>query len=110
MLVVPSPKKQTATWSVLRSFAESPAPVATPTPPAAAALLEQLTAHAAHEYWPALPVPVAAVFARVMGHQQVMDAYLVSLAERHRGRLVTFDRQVAVHAAVAASVFVLAAQ
>jgi hypothetical protein len=85
----------------------TPAPA---TPPAAAALLEQLTAHAAHEYWPALPAPVAAVLARVMGHQQVMDAYLVSLAERHRGRLVTFDRQVAVHAAVPGSVFVVASQ
>jgi len=83
----------------------TPAPA---TPRAAAALLEQLTAHAAHHYWAALPEAVAAVFERVMGHQQVMDAYLVRLAERHRGRLVTFDRQVALHAEAPDGVFVIA--
>jgi hypothetical protein len=83
----------------------TPAPT---TPRAAAALLEQLTAHAAHHYWAALPEPVAAVFERAMGHQQVMDAYLVRLAERHRGRLVTFDRQIAVHAETPDGVFVIA--
>jgi toxin-antitoxin system PIN domain toxin len=85
------------------AFTPSPA-----TPRGAAALLERLTAHVAHQYWPALPEPVSATFERVMGHQQVMDAYLVRLAQRHHGRLVTFDRQVAVHAAASESVFVVA--
>jgi hypothetical protein len=78
------------------------------TPRAAAALLQRLTAHAAHQYWPGLPEPVASVFERVMGHQQVMDAYLVHLAERHRGRLVTFDREATLHATAPDSVFVVA--
>jgi predicted nucleic acid-binding protein len=34
-------------------------------------------------------------FSRVQGHQQVTDLYLLALAVRHGGRLVTFDRAVA---------------
>ena len=29
---------------------------------------------------------------RLLGHRQVTDAHLLSLAIRHRGRLATFDR------------------
>lgn len=32
---------------------------------------------------------------RVRGYRQVMDAHLVALARKHRGRLATFDRKVA---------------
>jgi toxin-antitoxin system PIN domain toxin len=68
------------------------------TPRDAAALLGRLTAHVSHRYWAALAEPAHAGFERALGHQQVMDAYLVSVAERHRGRLVTFDRRVSGHA------------
>ena len=36
----------------------------------------------------------AAAAARLLGHQQVTDAYLVTLARRHGVRLVTFDRRI----------------
>ena len=73
------------------------------TPREAAALLGQLTAHRAHHYWAALAEPASLGFARALGHQQVVDAYLVSVAQRHRGRLVTFDRRVSVHATTPAA-------
>lgn len=81
--------------------AYTPAPV---TPRAAAILLRQLTAHAAHHYWPALAEPASHGFERALGHQQVMDTYLVHVAERHKGRLVTFDRRAEVHAAAPGTV------
>jgi hypothetical protein len=34
-------------------------------------------------------------FSRVQGHQQVTDLYLLALAVHHGGRLVTFDRSIA---------------
>ena len=52
------------------------------------------------------PVEVS-VFGRALGHRQVTDAYLVREAERHRGRLATFDRRIAVHAAKASTLVVL---
>jgi len=68
------------------------------TPREAASLLARLTAHAAHHYWATLAEPASLDFVRALGHQQVADAYLVSVAERHQGRLVTFDRRTPVHA------------
>jgi len=41
------------------------------------------------ESWPALTAPFSS---RVLGHQQVTDAYLLGLAVKHDGVLVTFDR------------------
>jgi uncharacterized protein len=41
------------------------------------------------ESWPALTEPFAA---RITGHQQVTDAYLLGMAIRENGVLVTFDR------------------
>ncbi len=61
------------------------------------ALLERITQYGRHEFWPdslswteewKLP------FARITGHRQVTDAYLLSLALSHDGRLVTFDRAI----------------
>jgi len=86
--------------------AYTPAPV---TPRAAAALLGQLTAHTAHHYWASLAEPASHAFARALGHQQVVDAYLVSVAERHQGRLVTFDRRIPVHATTPGTVHVIEA-
>lgn len=77
------------------------------TPAEAAGLLMRLTAHGEHRYWAELAVPDAQTFARAAGHQQVMDAYLVREAERRRGRLATFDRRVAAHAAIATTVVLL---
>lgn len=51
--------------------------------------------HAGHRFWPmtdswtALTAPFAD---RIFGHQQVTDAYLLGLAIKENGVLVTFDR------------------
>ena len=54
-----------------------------------------------HEFWPDdvnLLDAGAVNWQRVLGHRQVTDAYLLALAVRHDGRLVTFDRRIAVEA------------
>ncbi len=56
------------------------------------------TAAPDHEFWPdALPFAEAVAFAgvRLLGHQQVTDAYLLGLALRRGGVLVTLDRRIA---------------
>jgi len=57
--------------------------------------LEASTKHPAHQFWPD-DIPVAGGLAklrsRVVGHQQVTDAYLLTLAIHHRGKLATMDR------------------
>jgi len=53
------------------------------------------TAARDHEFWPdELPLAGAVAFARVrlMGHQQVTDAYLLGLAMRRNGVLATLDK------------------
>ncbi len=61
----------------------------------AAAILAAFAAYPGYRYWPvpeswsAVTAPFAA---RVLGHQQVTDAYLLGLAVRQNGVLVTFDR------------------
>lgn len=50
-----------------------------------------------HEFWPAdVNLLGAGIFdwSRVLGHRQVTDIYLLSLAVRHGGRLVTLDRRI----------------
>ena len=66
----------------------------------AAALLEALTADRAHMFLTSLPAPAtfARVFDRVLGHQQVTDAYLVGLARHHTASLLTFDQRTEAHA------------
>ena len=54
-----------------------------------------------HEFWPDdvnLLDSGAVNWQRVLGHRQVTDAYLLALSVRHDGRLVTFDRRIAVEA------------
>lgn len=54
-----------------------------------------------HEFWPAdVNMLGEGVFdwARVLGHRQVTDAYLLALAAHHGGRFVTFDRRVVLDA------------
>lgn len=76
-------------------------------PAEAATLLRSLVAHAHHHYWAELPGVAPEHFSRASGHQQVVDAYLVHLAQHHRGRVVTFDAQLGGHASTKPLVTVL---
>ena len=71
----------------------------------ALALLQAVTGHARHRFWPD-ELPYAQVqWQGVMGHRQVTDAYLASLARQQGGKLATFDRGlVALHADVGVAV------
>ncbi|HXP62710.1 MAG TPA: TA system VapC family ribonuclease toxin [Dongiaceae bacterium] len=56
------------------------------------------TAAKDHQFWPAeLPFAGAVAFAgvRLIGHQQVTDAYLLGLAIRKGGVLATLDQRIA---------------
>jgi toxin-antitoxin system PIN domain toxin len=61
----------------------------------AAAILKDLSQRPGYHYWPVggswadLTAPFAD---RIFGHQQVTDAYLLGLAIKEKGVLVTFDR------------------
>ena len=61
----------------------------------AIAALEELADRPGYRYWPlteswaALTAPFAS---RISGHQQVTDAYLLGMAIKEGGVLVTFDR------------------
>ncbi len=67
-------------------------------PAEAAALLRSLVGDPHHLYLENLPAPshpqVAGCFARILGCQQVTDAYLLRLAEARGARLVTFDSRI----------------
>jgi hypothetical protein len=75
----------------------------------AAQVAERLTeasASPAHEFWPAdvsLLGDGIYDWSKVLGHRQVTDIYLLSLAVRHGGRLVTFDRRIDLGAVTGAS-------
>ncbi len=63
----------------------------------AIAILQALRVHPGYHYWPITDaeswVAVTAGFAaRISGHRQITDAYLLGLAIKHDGVLVTFDR------------------
>jgi hypothetical protein len=60
-------------------------------------VLSANTAANDHQFWPdELPLPKAAAFAgvRLMGHQQVTDAYLLGLAISRGGLLATLDKRI----------------
>ena len=62
------------------------------------ARLQQACRALDHTFWPddvSLRDDSLVDISRVQGHQQVTDLYLLALAVRHGGRLVTFDRAVA---------------
>jgi toxin-antitoxin system PIN domain toxin len=73
-----------------------------PVPPAeAVALLQAAASGGDHVFWPCdLSVLDADRIdaSRLHGARQLTDAYLLALAVAHRGRLVTFDRRVALSA------------
>lgn len=64
----------------------------------AAAILAEFSRAAGYRYWPISGTwsDLTAPFAnRILGHQQVTDAYLLGMAIRGHGILVTFDRAIA---------------
>ena len=57
-------------------------------------LLMAITQRPGHRFWPidiSLPEAVQPFRERLFGHRQVTDAYLLGLAIRNKGRLVTLD-------------------
>lgn len=76
-------------------------------PQEAAMLLQQWTRLKGHHFWssPAADDPV--IYARALGHQQVNDAWLVEVARRNSGRLVTLDTRLPVHSLKAGVVEVI---
>jgi len=61
-------------------------------------VLSANTAAKDHSFWPdELPYAEAAAFAgvRLIGHQQMTDAYLLGLALRRGGNLATLDQRIA---------------
>lgn len=61
----------------------------------ATAVLAALSTRPGYRYWPITDswISLTAPFAsRITGHQQITDAYLLGLAIRNEGVLVTFDR------------------
>lgn len=58
-------------------------------------VLTTLTSHERHQFW-ADDVSLRDItLAGVVGHRQITDAYLASLARAHEARLVTLDRGLA---------------
>ena len=67
--------------------------------------LAEATAGSIHEFWPddiTLLDAHVADSTRIHGPRQVSDVYLLALAVRHGGRLVTFDTSVSRDAAIGA--------
>lgn len=67
---------------------------ATRTVQQAAAILASFAEHPGYRYWPIVDSWVSLTtpfWARIFGHQQVTDAYLLGLAIKEHGVLVTFD-------------------
>ncbi len=61
----------------------------------AVAVLDAMTRHERHVFWPDdLPYREVAL-AAVTGHRQVTDAYLAAIARTQRGTVVTLDRGLA---------------
>ena len=73
-----------------------------PQPPAEVAQrLAGAVAGGRHEFWPdslSLLAPRRLNWSHVLGSRQVTDAYLLALAVERAGRLVTFDRGIALAA------------
>ena len=63
----------------------------------ATAILADFATHPGYRYW-SISAPWAALTApfssRLLGHQQITDAYLLGLAAKENGVLVTFDKAV----------------
>jgi predicted nucleic acid-binding protein len=70
------------------------------TPAEAAALLAIMTSDSLHTYLESLAPPTMTWMQRAHGPNQVTDAYLLALAERHGATFLTFDAK---HRALAVS-------
>lgn len=73
----------------------------------AAALLQQWTRLKTHRFWLSPTADDPATYARAIGHQQVNDAWLVEVARKNKGRLLSLDTRVPIHAVEAGLVEVL---
>jgi len=73
----------------------------------AARVLGQITAHPRHTFWPDAISYETIELARVFGHADVTDTYLVALARHQRSRLATFDRELAQEASDIATLIAL---
>ncbi|MDP2794367.1 MAG: VapC toxin family PIN domain ribonuclease [Sulfurisoma sp.] len=65
--------------------------------PAVIKLLAHTCADSCHEFWPddaSLLDPRQFHHAHIHGHRQITDLYLLGLAVKHGGRLVTFDDKI----------------
>ena len=63
-------------------------------PAAAINLLAKNVSHPAHEFWEEefqIPAALRRLESRLQGYRQVTDAYLLALANHHKGVLATFD-------------------
>ena len=68
--------------------------------------LAEAASHESHTFWPddaSLLDPDVLDRSSLLGPRQVTDAYLLALAVRHGGRLVTFDRAIPLRAVVGAA-------
>lgn len=80
-------------------LSSNPAYTAAAVPPQqAVSLLRQLLLHKSHRFWPSPDASKPVIYLQTLGHPQVNDAYLVEVARRNRGRLVTLDSRLPVHA------------
>jgi toxin-antitoxin system PIN domain toxin len=79
----------------------------TVSPRNAALLLGKWTAHPAHHFLQCPSAEDAAIYASALGHQQVTDAYLVEVARKNHGRLVTLDKRAGAHAKAGVSVEII---
>lgn len=74
------------------------------TPPQVMRALATLASHPQHEYWSDSPPPLKTATLHhpaFVGHRQVTDAYLLSLAAARSQRLATLDRSIVSFAAAA---------
>ncbi len=65
------------------------------TPQNARALLQANLQHRGHRFWPddiGLNEAIRSFEAKIVGHQQLTDGYLLGLAVRKKGKLATLDR------------------
>lgn len=76
-------------------------------PQEAATLLQQWTRLKTHRFWSSPAAEDPAIYSRAIGHQQVNDAWLVEVARRNSGRLVTLDTRLPAHALEAGLVEVI---
>jgi uncharacterized protein len=91
--------------SFVRIASQKSYPAAIPLPDALA-LLHRTTTRPDHTFWPddlTLLDQTIIDHRYLLGHRQITDVYLLALAVRHGGRLVTLDSGIAPAAAIGAT-------